>query len=392
MDVSERKARRKGLIIMASKIEAAGFSLPAVSKKALMSSSLRFDWIMVVVSVWWLGGLFIDGWAHSNIPQLETFFTPWHAVFYSGYLAVGLTLLVRLLQNMRLATRDADSAAPSWNEVVRHNLADRRWLKAIPVGYELTLLGLVIFGISGVGDLTWHVILGIERNTEALLSPTHLGLALGIGLALSGPLRAAWRRAGSVTSWRQLGPAILSLTFTFSLLTFFTEYASPLITPMPIIEQRGSASDGITSILLTTALMMGFMLLTLRRWHLPLGTFTFMLGLNGALMTAFFPPALLISFPTALLGGLAADLLYRFLRPSLDQPASVHLFAFLVPVMFYILYFADLAIVGPNTAPFFSGIIWTTPFWAGAPVIAGIASFLLSYVMIPPSSPGVEQK
>ncbi|MGZ3630341.1 MAG: hypothetical protein ACXVDN_22120, partial [Ktedonobacteraceae bacterium] len=86
---------------MASKIDTVGISPPTGKAKAQAVSSLRFDWIMVVVSIWWLGGLFIDGWAHSNIPQLETFFTPWHAVFYSGYLAVAFTLLVQILLNLR---------------------------------------------------------------------------------------------------------------------------------------------------------------------------------------------------------------------------------------------------------------------------------------------------
>ena len=27
----------------------------------------------------------LDAWAHNNVPGLETFFTPWHAVFYSGF-------------------------------------------------------------------------------------------------------------------------------------------------------------------------------------------------------------------------------------------------------------------------------------------------------------------
>jgi len=63
-----------------------------------------------------------------------------------------------------------------------------------------------------------------------------------------------------------------------------------------------------------------------------------MFGLNGALMVVFNPNSLLISVPTALLGGLAADLVYWFLEPSLDHPASVRLFAFLVPVMFYAFY------------------------------------------------------
>ena len=374
---------------MASKIDTVGFSLPTGKEKARAVSSLRFDWIMVIVSIWWLGGLFIDGWAHSNIPQLETFFTPWHAVLYSGYLAVTFTLLVKILLNLRQSALNAGGSMPSLVSLVRESLPGHRWLRAIPNGYELSVLGVVIFGVSGIGDLTWHLILGIERSTEALLSPTHLGLALGIGLALSGPLRAAWRRPQATSSWRQLGPAILSLTFTFSLLTFFTEYASPLITPWPIISSNNSPSRGITDILLITALTMGVMLLALRRWRLPFGTFTFMLGLNGALMVVFSPNSLLISVPTALLGGLAADIMYRFLQPSPDQPTSVRLFAFVVPVMFYALYFIDLQIVGP--AIFQSGILWSVPFWAGAPVIAGIAGFLLSFVMIPPAQV-VEEK
>src|SRR5437764_7898268 len=368
---------------MASKIDTVWFSLLTDKEKTRAVSSLRFDWIMVIVSVWWLGGLFIDGWAHSNIPQLETFFTPWHAVFYSGYLAVFITLIVKILQNLRQSAVSTGGTAPSLVMLVRNNLPGNRWTQAIPTGYELSLLGVAIFGVSVIGDLTWHIIFGIERSTEALLSPTHLGLALGIGLALSGPLRAAWRRSGGTTSWRQLGPAILSLTFTFSLLTFFTVYASPLITPWPIIDTSNSPNRGITDILLITALTMGCVLLALWRWRLPFGTFVFMFGLNGALMVVFSPDSLLVSVPTALLGGLAADLAYRFLRPSLDQPASVRLFAFLVPTMFYILYFVDLAIVGPIL--FQSGILWSAPFWAGAPVMAGITGFLLSYIMIPPA-------
>ncbi len=195
-------------------------------------------------------------------------------------------------------------------------------------------------------------------------------------------MRAAWRRSGVTPSWRQLGPAILSLTFTFSLLTFFTEYASPLITPWPIIDANKSPTSGITDILLITVLTMSFVLLALRRWRLPFGTFAFMFGLNGALMVVFNPNSLLVSVPTALLGGIAADLVYRFLQPSLDHPASVRLFAFLVPAMSYTLYFVDLAIVGP--IKFQGGILWSAPFWAGAPVIAGITGFLLSFAMLPP--------
>src|SRR5437588_2640998 len=154
---------------MASKIDTVGFSLPAVKEKAV--SVLRFDWIMVVVSVWWLGGLFIDGCAHSNIPQLETFFTPWHAVLYSGYLALAFTLLVQILLNLRQSALSAGGSTPSTLALGRESLHRNRWLAvagAIPTGYELSLLGVAIFGVSGIGDLIWHLFLGIERSTEAL--------------------------------------------------------------------------------------------------------------------------------------------------------------------------------------------------------------------------------
>ncbi len=362
---------------MASKINTMEPSLSFSQEKEQTTSGLRFDWLMVIVGIWWLGGLFIDGWAHSNIPQLETFFTPWHAILYSGYLAVAITLIVKVWQNLRGMAASTSPATP-----MRSFLQGNRWMRAIPTGYELSLLGVVIFGISGVGDLTWHLIFGIERSTEALLSPTHLGLALGLGLALSGPLRAAWRRVGVVPSLRSLGPAILSLTFTFSLLTFFTEYASPLINIAPLSDARNAPTEGITDILFLTATMMSFMLLALRRWRLPFGTFTFLLGINGTLMAVFLPVAIIVSLPTALLGGIAADLLYRNLQPSLDQVGSVRLFAFLVPVILFAFYFIDLNIIGP--AIFNTTITWTVPFWTGAPIIAGIAGFLLSYVMFPP--------
>ena len=356
-------------------------------------SSRRFDWIMILASVWWLGGVFIDGWAHSNLAQLETFFTPWHAVLYSGYLAVAITLIVKTIQNLSrsAASNSADGKALPLGTLITSSLPGRRWMQAIPRGYELSLLGLGIFAISGAADMSWHLAFGIERGTEALLSPTHLGLGLGLGMALSGPLRAAWRRSGSGSSWQQLGPAIVSLTFTFSLLTFFTAYAQPLVSPRAITHVSGGPTRGITDILLETGLSMSFVFLALRRWRLPIGTFTFFFTLNSVLMAAFNTTSVPRLLLTPLLAGIAADLLYRWLRPSEEQPLNVRLFAFIVPGIFYLLYFINLEIAGP----FIYGdrITWSIPFWAGAPVIAGIAGFLLSYVMIPPARPveGIEK-
>src|SRR5258708_10428205 len=121
---------REEIFTMASKIDTIGFSFPTANKKARAVSSRRFDWIMVVVSVWWLGGLFIAGWAHSNIPQLETFFTPWHAVLYSRYLAVAITLIGTILLNLRRSAVRAGGSVPSPVTFVRNSLSGNRWMQA----------------------------------------------------------------------------------------------------------------------------------------------------------------------------------------------------------------------------------------------------------------------
>ena len=361
-------------------------------------SSVRFDWIMVLVTIWGIGGLFLDGWAHSNLPQLETFFTPWHAVLYSGYLAVTATLVIKTISNRKLAASadSASGATPSLVTLSRNHARGSRWLEAVPAGYGLSLLGVGLFAVSGVADLSWHLLFGIERSVDALLSPTHLGLALGGGLAATGPLRAAWHRrdGADAGSWRQLGPAIISLITTLSLLTFFTEYASPFVNPWPIYPASFLAgfgpAIGITDILLHTGLLMSFILLALRRWRLPMGAFTLIFTTNTGLMAVFSPEVVVFLLPCALLGGLAADLLYKRLHPSEERRESTRLFALAVPALLYLFYFLNLAIVGPLR--FQSGISWSVHFWAGSIVLAGIVGFLLSYVMFPPLKPTEKQE
>src|ERR1700757_2553973 len=119
---------------------------------AASPGSIRFDWIMVLVTSWGIGGLFLDGWAHSHMPQLETFFTPWHAVLYSGYLAGAVALVVTFVRNRR---RGAPRA------------------RALPPGYRLSLAGAFIFFFGGVADMLWHVTFGIEKGVEGLISPSH---------------------------------------------------------------------------------------------------------------------------------------------------------------------------------------------------------------------------
>src|SRR5260221_1511315 len=187
--------------------------LPEAPKPLL--GGLRFDWLMSAGGAMFLGGLFVDGWAHQHGRTDNTFFTPWHAIFYFGFLIVSAVLFAGIAINRRRGYS---------------------FHQSIPGGYVLSLVGTIIFAVGGVADMIWHILFGVEASTEALLSPTHLLLAFGITLVVGGPLRAAWHRADRAEgNWllRLLTaiPPLLSLAFTWSLLTFMTQFIHPMVNP-----------------------------------------------------------------------------------------------------------------------------------------------------------------
>ncbi len=286
--------------------------------------------------------------------------TPWHGLLYGAYFVCALAL----------------AAA-----VVINHVRGWPWLRAIPQGYELSLLGVPLFLAAGAGDLVWHTLFGFEVNIEALLSPTHLLLASSAILIMAGPFRAAWQRTDAVNAhnWRTLFPALLSLLIVFSVFTFFTRFAHPfswtsLVTDGLTNEEK---SRGVGAILLQAAILMGFLLFAMRRWRLPLGTFTLVFTLNAVLVGLKDDKVFLI--PAVLLAGVAVDLLYWYLRPAVGRVAVLRLFAFSVPVVYYLGYFITLMLT--------SGITWSIHLWLGSIVMAGIIGLTLSYILLPPASP-----
>jgi Tol biopolymer transport system component len=175
--------------------------------------------VAVLLSAIFIGGLFLDGWAHNHGRVDQSFFTPWHAVLYSGYALNGLFLLVMWWRNRR---------------------AGHAWRSALPQGYGLALLGAAIFAVGGVLDLIWHTLFGIEADVQALLSPTHLLLASGLFLMLTGPLRANWLRMRDerALSWGTGAPVVLALALVLSMLAFFTQFAHPLVQPWAASDPR----------------------------------------------------------------------------------------------------------------------------------------------------------
>ncbi len=71
-----------------STFTAKGQALPE-AKSDVLASSLRLDLLMGVLGMVFVGGLYLDGWAHAHGMVDKTFFTPWHAVLYSAYALSG---------------------------------------------------------------------------------------------------------------------------------------------------------------------------------------------------------------------------------------------------------------------------------------------------------------
>jgi hypothetical protein len=343
--------------------------------------NLRLDLTASMLAFWIIAGLFMDGFAHHNLPEPpESFFTPWHAVLYSGFAALAGFLIYQLVSNMRQGYA---------------------WRQAIPSGYSLSMIGIPIFGMTGIADMIWHQTFGFEVGVENLFSPTHMMLAVSGVLLISGPLLATWRRSDGETKpgWKTHFPAALALLMILSTLTFFTEYANTFSSPELVVRPeflilpRGlgiSRHDalfeyhrqiqGVLGIFMPMIITLGIILLGVRQRSLPVGSMTLLIGGNSLLMAVFhfkeisaYPQVLV----AGLAGGLIADFIFWWLKPSTERTSALRIFAFVVPMLLTLL----LLLILMGTV----GIWWTLPIWTGVVFLSGVIGLLLSCIVVPPA-------
>ena len=66
---------------------------------AVPALGIRYDWVVIAAAFWLGAGLYWDGWAHGyQLP--DSFWTIWHAGFYSGY-AVSATVILGAIARAR---------------------------------------------------------------------------------------------------------------------------------------------------------------------------------------------------------------------------------------------------------------------------------------------------
>jgi hypothetical protein len=330
--------------------------------------SLALDYAVGICGVWISGGFFLDAWAHGHVP-VESFFTPYHAVFYSGMLALVLTAGAFALHSRRLGY--------PWRDVV-------------PRPYRLALLGIPIFIAAGIGDMLWHRVFGIEEGVDALLSPTHQILGLGIFLVASGPIRSVLARRSATTAARQL-PLILGLATWLMLVHFGTAYgfdpgagrtnAPPPIAPFTpeYLTALGigyyKVASGALIIILQSLLITGFALWLVARIHPSFGMLTTLFVIGNVPAAAAFTnqtPLLAVTIVQSLVTGIVADLFVRRFDPTPTPARTVafRCFAVIVAVTYVGVY-----LLGTLRA---DGIWWDWNVALGTWIWAGICGFALS--------------
>jgi len=326
----------------------------------------RYDWLVIAASTWLIIGASLDAWAHSHFTDtLESFFTPWHGVFYTGFMAVMLVHVIPLYLNVSRGFPFG---------------------KALPRGYRLSLIGAAVFMVGGFGDMVWHETFGIEFDIEAALSPTHLLLVGAAILLTTGPLRAAWNRAGNAPTFREILPAALSVTYAVIFASIISLWATLFGTPELIMRSIPSSSavdaQALVGVLVPNLILMGALLFMIRRWRLPFGVVTLLFTIYT--LVFFFVridatgdyPALI---PAGIAAGLLGDGLLQRLRAANAHVSGVRLYAFAQSLLYFGLLIAALLISGD--------VRWQIHMWAGVPVICAMLTLMLTYLMWPPAIP-----
>lgn len=350
-------------------------SIPTRTAAADAGLVRRMNWaedlVTLLLTAWLIGGLFLDGWAHNTRPQLETFFTPWHAVFYSGFAAIAAWIC--------------------WSVWRR---------RGVPAGYGPALVGVTIFLVSGVGDMLWHLAFGIERDIAALLSPTHLGLFTGAFLIVTAPLRSQWADPATGRGHRpglvRLLPAVGSVALAGSLCAFIFMYLHPLYdndvslgrqaflqmdftTAQYGYVSRENIVAGVPGFMISTAFLFAPLLFLLRRWQVPAGAAVVVLGLQSLLMQALTGFQDIGLAKLGLIGAIAVAVLLRLLDPSPSTIGRVRLFCAVGPALFWGIYFAG---IGLND----HGLGWSGEVWGGTLVWSGLTMLALTLLMWPPAT------
>ena len=224
-----------------------------------------YEIIVLGLGLWCLGGLLIDSFAHISGTVDDTFFTPWHAIWYSGATAYGAYIFYAILPDEGIS------------HLVRHPF---EVLKGLEPQHKPGVYGIIIFGVSGFGDMIWHETLGVESNLDILLSPTHIGLFIGLVMSVSSPVWSAWSNPESgINGLKSQLLLVFGIGAMWSVILLMVRFANLWVAPLQTFCYSGELdfcdnsnyqlglSIGLQSLYIQTALTCSMLIIFLQRWE-----------------------------------------------------------------------------------------------------------------------------
>ncbi len=314
--------------------------------------------VTLLGGIWLTLGLFIDGYAHSNIidTATEDFFTPWHGIFYSGFTFTAAWIGFLMYRRRRPG-------------------GIRGW---IPAGYEWAVVGLGAFALGGVGDGIWHTVFGVETGLDALLSPTHLVLLYGLLVILAAPFQAVVQTGGRV--W----VAVVSVLMVSLLAAFFTTFARPLgrawglsvaFDPPLITNNETFVAWNIAGVLVTSTIMAVSALFLLQRFDtLPTGALTLLWTVPAVFEAVALSDTVTSAAVAGITAGVTAEILLRAPIEPRRRRISVALTAGTVAGWAAWTLFAWAA---------GDGVEWAAEVWSGQIILSGFFVAALCLLVLP---------
>lgn len=301
-------------------------------------------WLMMPTSIWFLAGLYLDGWAHNHGKVDNTFFTPWHAVFYSGFLAIAIVLALLVL------------AA---------HLRGQLWQRDLPVAYRSAIVAAPLFAMGGLADLWWHETFGFEAGIEILISPPHLLLASSMFVICAAPARtwAAYRNHNPI-------PVILSILAAWSVAVFMLQYNHPygVIWPERSVIGQTGVLVGLVSLCLHSILTTG-VILWMHDRQLPRGSITVVLVVN-ALMIALMGDEYRFGW-SALIIGICIELIQHIMRAQ-PYARQIHALTIATPMLLCSAYFVVIAAT--------TTLIWPISLCISAMITATFCAYSFTFI------------
>ena len=324
---------------------------------------------MALGGFWVISGLYIDLSYHLR-NDAESFFTPAHAFLYAG---LGFLIFVTALV------------------VLARRQEGRSGRDLLPEGYQVAGIGIAVFSLGGVADLIGHTFLGFETAFNALLSPSHETIGVGIMLMMVGPLRAALLVAPRPATLAQQLPLLIAAASLLELVRWGTHYlflsgAERLYAPYaePSATQEAltimtlafnKQGTGLTSLIVESLFIVGIMLYLVRNFRLRPGALTLVFVL-GTLLIAFAESTSWLQawgfMIASVFSGVAGDLIVARTPDIRANRARYAMLAIAVPVIFE-------ATCLLWVIAFLGGTWWSPSFAIGSLVYCGIFSLLLSY-------------